>query len=172
MNWLCHTTDRVRVSSRLADFNRSYCHSFKFSFPDFSLHSFEILTWNIVYMNLSSCFTDYVQISSRLTYFHLSYPNFSVSPYKMTRFFWMNLYRHKFNTYQVLLLGPFDLCLKVNLWCSIVGATVTVHQFFCILLYFTLYCFSNTFRMLVEIELCNTQEYCQEYYSAYTSTTK
>ena len=71
-------------------------------------------------MNLSSCFTDHVQLLLRLTYFQLSYcpllklnfPNFFVSPYQITTclgFILMNLYRHI--SYQVLLLGPFDLCL-------------------------------------------------------------
>ena len=42
-------TDHVWVLSRLIYFYRSYCPLLKFSFPDFSLLSSEILTWNMVY---------------------------------------------------------------------------------------------------------------------------
>ena len=61
---------------------------------------------------------------------------FSASPYNNDSIFWMNLYRH--NTDQVQLLGPFDQCLWVNLL-GPVG---------------DLYCFSNTFRMLVSDIKC------------------
>ena len=47
LSW--HNTDQVRVSSRLTYFYRSYCPLLKCHFPDFSLLSFEILTWNLVY---------------------------------------------------------------------------------------------------------------------------
>ena len=47
LSW--HNTGQVWVSLRLTYFNRSYCPLLKFSFPDFSLLSFEILTWNLVY---------------------------------------------------------------------------------------------------------------------------
>ena len=46
MNLSLHNTDQVWVSLRLTNFSRSYCPFLKFSFPDFSLLSFEILTWN------------------------------------------------------------------------------------------------------------------------------
>ena len=49
MNLSWHNTDPVQVLSRLTYFYRSYCPLLKFSFPDFSLLSFEILTWNVVY---------------------------------------------------------------------------------------------------------------------------
>ena len=50
MNLSWHNTDQVRVSSRLIYFYRSYCPLLKFSFPDFSLLSFEMLTWNLVHV--------------------------------------------------------------------------------------------------------------------------
>ena len=46
---LWHNTDQIRVSSRLTYFYRSYCPFLKFCFPDFSLQSFEIFSWNLVY---------------------------------------------------------------------------------------------------------------------------
>ena len=49
MNLSWHNTDQVWVSLRLTYFYRSYCPLLKFSFPDFSLLSFQILTWNLVY---------------------------------------------------------------------------------------------------------------------------
>ena len=49
MNLSWHNADQVRVLSRLTYFYRSYCPLLKFSFPDFSLPSLEILTWNLVY---------------------------------------------------------------------------------------------------------------------------
>ena len=49
MNLSWHNTDQVRLSLRLTYFYRSYCPLLKFSIPDFSLLSFEILTWNLVY---------------------------------------------------------------------------------------------------------------------------
>ena len=52
MNLSRHNTVQVWVLSCLTYFYRSYCFLLKFSFPDFSLSSFEILTW-IWYMNLS-----------------------------------------------------------------------------------------------------------------------
>ena len=47
LSW--HSTDQVRVSSLLTYFYRSYFPLLKFSFPDFSLQSFQILTSNLVY---------------------------------------------------------------------------------------------------------------------------
>ena len=47
LSW--HNTDHVRVLSRWIYFYRSYCPLLKFSFPDFSLQLFEILTWNLIY---------------------------------------------------------------------------------------------------------------------------
>ena len=49
MNLSWHNTDQVWVLSRLTYFYRSYCPLLKFSFPFFSLPSFEILTWNLVF---------------------------------------------------------------------------------------------------------------------------
>ena len=49
VNLSSHNTDQVGVSSRLTYIYRSYCPLLKFSFPGFSLPSFEILTWNLVY---------------------------------------------------------------------------------------------------------------------------
>ena len=49
MNLSWHNTDQVRVLLRMTYFYGSYCPLLKFSFPDFSLLSFEILTWNVVY---------------------------------------------------------------------------------------------------------------------------
>ena len=50
MNWFQLNTDQVRVLSRLTYFFRSNRPLLKFRFPDFSLQSFEILTWNFVYI--------------------------------------------------------------------------------------------------------------------------
>ena len=44
--WICH--DILR-SSRLTYFYRSYCPLLKFSFPDFSLLSFAVFNWNLVF---------------------------------------------------------------------------------------------------------------------------
>ena len=60
MNLSWHNTDQVWVLSRLTFFYRSYCPLLKFSFPDFSLPSFDMLTWNLVY--------EFV-----MTYFYRSY---------------------------------------------------------------------------------------------------
>ena len=49
VNSSLYSTDQVWVSSCLTYFYRSYCPLLKFSFPGFSLPSFEILTWNLVY---------------------------------------------------------------------------------------------------------------------------
>ena len=49
MNLSWHNTDQVRVSSHLTYIYMSYCPLLKLSFPDFSLLSFEILSWNLVY---------------------------------------------------------------------------------------------------------------------------
>ena len=49
MNLSWHNTDQVRVWSLLTYFYRSYCPLLKLSFPNFSLPSFEILTWNLIY---------------------------------------------------------------------------------------------------------------------------
>ena len=49
MNLSWHHTDQVLVLLRLTYFYRSYCPLLKFSFPDFSLPSFEILTCILVY---------------------------------------------------------------------------------------------------------------------------
>ena len=48
MNLSWHNTDEVWDSSRLTYFYRSYCPLLRFSFLDFSLQSFEILTSNLV----------------------------------------------------------------------------------------------------------------------------
>ena len=66
LSW--HNTDQVRVLSRLTFFNRSYCPLLKFSFPGFSLPSFEILTWNLVYEFVYHN-TDQIRVSLRLTIF-------------------------------------------------------------------------------------------------------
>ena len=47
LSW--HNTDQVWLLSRLTYFFSSYCPLHKFSFPNFSLLSFVILTWNLVY---------------------------------------------------------------------------------------------------------------------------
>ena len=47
LSW--HNTDQVWVLPRLTYFYMSYCPLLKFSFPDFSLSSFDILIWNSVY---------------------------------------------------------------------------------------------------------------------------
>ena len=49
MNLSKHSTAQVPILSRLTYFYRSHCPLLKFSFPDFSLASFEILTWDLVY---------------------------------------------------------------------------------------------------------------------------
>ena len=49
MNWLRLDTDQFQLSWRLIHFYRSYCPLLIFSFLDFSLQSFDILTWNLVY---------------------------------------------------------------------------------------------------------------------------
>ena len=49
MNLSRHNTAEVPVLSRSTYFYRSSCRLLKFRFPDFSLTSFEKLTWNFVY---------------------------------------------------------------------------------------------------------------------------
>ena len=49
MNSSWHNTAQIRVWSHLTYFYRSYCPLLKFSFPNFSLPSFEILTSNLIY---------------------------------------------------------------------------------------------------------------------------
>ena len=49
MNLSWHNTGQVRLWSRLTYFYMSYCPLLKFRFPDFSLSSFDILTWNLIY---------------------------------------------------------------------------------------------------------------------------
>ena len=49
MNLSWHNTAQHRVLSHFTYFYRSYCPWLKFSFQDFSLRSFEILTWNLMY---------------------------------------------------------------------------------------------------------------------------
>ena len=49
MNLPWHNTDPVWAFSHLTHFYRSYCPFLKFNFPGFSLPSFEILSWNLVY---------------------------------------------------------------------------------------------------------------------------
>ena len=51
-------------------FYRSYCPVLKVSFPDFSLQSFEILAWHLVYVNSFWPNTDEVLVSSSLAYFY------------------------------------------------------------------------------------------------------
>ena len=46
MNLSWHDTDQVRLLSRLTYFYMSYCPLLKFLFPDFSLSSFDIFTWD------------------------------------------------------------------------------------------------------------------------------
>ena len=70
LSW--HNTDQIWVSSRLTYIYRSYCPLLKFSFPGFSLPSFEILN-EIWYMNLSWHNTDQVRVSLRSTNFYRSY---------------------------------------------------------------------------------------------------
>ena len=49
MNFSWDNTDQAWVLSCLTYFYESYCPLLKFSFPNFSLSSFEILIWNLVY---------------------------------------------------------------------------------------------------------------------------
>ena len=49
MNLSWHNTDQVRLLSRLTYFYMSYCPLLKFRFPDFSLSTLDILTWNLIY---------------------------------------------------------------------------------------------------------------------------
>ena len=91
----------------------------------------------ISYMNLSSCFTEHIQLLSHLIHFHLSYPNFSVSPYKiMTWIFWdgfiSTLYRSS-STFGSLWSVFWGVMPFVNLLAPVED----------------LYCFSSTFRMIV-----------------------
>ena len=111
LSW--HDTDQVRLLSRSTYFYWSYCPLQKFSFPNFSLSSFVILTWNMEY-DLSWHDTDQVRLLSSLIHFYISYcpllkfrfPDFSLSSFGM--FTWnsyMNLsWRNSTNTSQVLIL--------------------------------------------------------------------
>ena len=47
LSW--HNTGQVRLWSRLTYFYMSYCPLQKFRFPDFSLPSFDKLSWNFIY---------------------------------------------------------------------------------------------------------------------------
>ena len=49
MNLSWHKTGQVRLWSRLTYFYLIYCPLQKFRFPEFSLSSFDILTWNFIY---------------------------------------------------------------------------------------------------------------------------
>ena len=49
MNLSWHNTGQVRLGSCLTYFYMSYCPLLKFRFPDFSLSSFDILSWNVIY---------------------------------------------------------------------------------------------------------------------------
>ena len=85
MNLSWHNIDQVFVSSRLTYFYRSYYPLLKFSFPDFSLSSFEIMTWNLVYEFVLN------RSSSHLLRFYrsygplrkLSFPDFSLSSFEI-----------------------------------------------------------------------------------------
>ena len=49
MNLSWHHTGQDRLWSRLTYFYMSYCPLQKFRFPDYSLSSFDILSWNFIY---------------------------------------------------------------------------------------------------------------------------
>ena len=49
INLSSHNTGQVRLWLRLTYYNMSYCPLLKFRFPDFSLLSFDILSWNFIY---------------------------------------------------------------------------------------------------------------------------
>ena len=49
MNLSWHHTGQVRLWSRLTYFYMSYCPLQRLCFPDFSLSSFDILSWNFIY---------------------------------------------------------------------------------------------------------------------------
>ena len=73
------------MSSRLTEFYRIYCPLLKFSFPDFSLQSSQILTRNVVYelvltkYRSSSRFVTIDRLLQELLLFaKLSFPDFSM----------------------------------------------------------------------------------------------
>ena len=69
----------------------SYCPLLKFTFPNFSLSSFDILTSNLVYeyhtftlYRSSSTFVAlYILSLGLLSFVKFSFPNFSVWPYRI-----------------------------------------------------------------------------------------
>ena len=74
MNLPWHNIDQVRVSLRLTDFYRSYCPLLKFGFTDFSLLSFEILTWKLVHVWI--CHDIKMQIQELLPFAKIQFPGF------------------------------------------------------------------------------------------------
>ena len=87
LSW--HNTDQVWLWLRLTYFYLSYCPLLKFRLPDFSLSSFDILSWNFIYEFVKTWYVGQVRLESRLTYFYMSYcpllkfrfPDFSLSSF-------------------------------------------------------------------------------------------
>ena len=70
LSW--HDTDQVRLLSWLTYFYLSYCPLQKITFRNFSLPSFVILTWNLLYEFVLTWYRS-SWLLSRLTYFYMSY---------------------------------------------------------------------------------------------------
>ena len=93
MNLSWHNTDQVRVSSRLTYFYRNKSPLLKFSFPDFSLPSFEILTWNLVHKVMTYIVLVHViQIKFGFVLLHLHLQG--LLPFAKIQFFLCSLLRY------------------------------------------------------------------------------
>ena len=87
MNLSWHNTDQIQLLSHLTYFYMSYCPSLKFCFPNFSLPSFVILTWNLVYefvlteyRSFSTFFAFDLLLHEKLPFVKIfCFPNFSLS---------------------------------------------------------------------------------------------
>ena len=73
MNLPWHNTDQVRVSSRLTYFNQSYRHLLRFSFTDFSLASYKMLTFCLDKIQICSSFFAFNLFLRELLYFCLNF---------------------------------------------------------------------------------------------------
>ena len=163
MNLSWHNTDQVRVLLHLTycyrsywpllkfsfeDFYRSYCPLLKLSFPDSSVLSFDILTGNLVYelvfmlymYRSSSTFVAFDKLSLELLPFAKNFLSFWVSSFlkdndlKFCGWISIDIIQIKFPLSNFVGVMP--------LW-NLLGREGD------------LYYFSNSFRMLVRVELQN-----------------
>ena len=144
MNLSSHNIDQVRVSSRLTYFYRSYCPLLRFSFPDFSLLSFEIMTWNLVYefvLNRSRSRFDrsYCPLLSSLTLFYTSY---------------CPLFKFSFSDFSMQSFEIFTLNRWSSSWSVVIGVMPHTYLLGPV---GDMFCLSNTIRMLVFYETPNWQ---------------